>query len=94
MAIIEEIVKETKGEIPEILINSEIEKILYKLETDITGVGFKFEDYLKQINKTVENLKSEFRADAEKRAKLQLIIHTIAEKRKYQTNRRKKFKKM
>ena len=80
LAIIEEIVKETKGEIPEILINSEIEKILYKLETDITGVGFKFEDYLKQINKTVEDLKSEFRADAEKRAKLQLIIHTIAEK--------------
>lgn len=79
LAIIEEVVKQTKGEIPEILINSEIEKILYKLESDITGVGFKFEDYLKQINKSIEDLKNEFRADAEKRAKLQMIIHKIAD---------------
>lgn len=80
LAIVEELVKQTEGEIPEILIESETDKMLYRLEADITNVGFKFEDYLKQIGKTEADLRNEWRADAEKRAKLQMIIHTISEK--------------
>jgi trigger factor len=80
LAIVEEIVKQTEGEIPEILINSETDKIMYRLEADITNAGLKMEDYLKQINKTDEDLRKEWRADAEKRAKLQMIIHTISER--------------
>ncbi len=79
LAIIEEILKNTKAEIPEILIVSETEKILYKLQSDIANMGFKYEDYLKQINKKEEDLKLEWRADAEKRAKLQMIIQKISE---------------
>jgi len=80
LSMVEEIVKHTEGEIPEILIESETNKILYRLESDITNMGLKFEDYLKQINKTEEDLRKEWRNDAEKRAKLQMIIHTISEK--------------
>jgi len=80
LAIVEEIVKQTNGEIPEILIQSETDKIMYRLQADIENSGFKFEDYLKQINKTEEDLRKEWRAEAEKRAKLQMIIHTISEK--------------
>ena len=74
--------KQTEGEIPEILIQSETDKMLYRLEADITNAGLKLEDYLKQINKTEEDLRNEWKADAEKRAKLQLIIHLISEKEK------------
>lgn len=80
LAIIEELVKQTEGVIPEILIASETDKMLYKLEADITNAGLKLEDYLKQINKTEQDLRNEWKADAEKRAKLQIIIHTISEK--------------
>ncbi|MBK5215656.1 MAG: hypothetical protein JJE53_02525 [Candidatus Pacebacteria bacterium] len=80
MAIIEELVKQTDGEIPEILIQSETDKIMYRLQADVTGAGLKFEDYLKQINKTEQDLRNEWRSEAEKRSKLQMIIHTISEK--------------
>ncbi len=80
MAIIEELVKQTEGEIPEILIQSETDKIMYRLQADVTSAGFKFEDYLKQINKTEEDLRLEWKSEAEKRAKLQMIIHSISEK--------------
>jgi trigger factor len=80
MAIIEKIVADTKCEIPEILINSEIQKMMYKLEADITNMGFKIEDYFKQIGKTMEDVSKEWRADAEKRAMLELIIHNISVK--------------
>jgi len=82
LAIIEELVKQTVGEIPEILIESETDKILYRLEADVTNAGLKIEDYLKQINKTESDLRMEWRADAMKRAKLQIIIHLIAEEAK------------
>jgi trigger factor len=80
LSIIEKIIEETKVEIPEILIKGETDKIMYKLQADITNIGFKVEDYLKQIGKTEEELRKEWRPDAEKRAKLQMIIHAIVEK--------------
>jgi trigger factor len=80
MSIVEELIKETSGEIPEVLIESEIEKILYRFEADISGAGLKFEDYLAQIKKTEDDLRKEWRPDAEKRAKLQMIIRTISDK--------------
>ncbi len=80
LLIVEELLKETSGDIPQILIDSETDKILYRLEADIINAGLKFEDYLAQIKKTVEDLRNEWKEDATKRAKLQVIIHTISEK--------------
>ncbi len=80
LAIIEKVLADTKCEVPEILIQSEIQKMMYRLEADISNMGFKIEDYLKQINKTGEEIAAEWRPDAEKRAKLELVIHTISEK--------------
>ncbi len=80
MAIVEELIEKTEGVIPEILIESEIQKILYRLEADVTNAGLNFADYLVQIKKTEDDLRKEWRADAEKRAKLQMIIRTIADK--------------
>lgn len=82
LSIVEEIVKQTEGEIPEILIQSETDKIMYRLQADITNAGFKIEDYLKQINKTENDLRNEWKDEAEKRAKLQMIIHTISKEEK------------
>lgn len=76
--IVEKIIDETKVDLPEILIESEVDKILYRMEADISAMGMKFEDYLKHINKTPEDLRKEFRDDGEKRAKLSLVINEIA----------------
>jgi trigger factor len=78
LKIIEKIIDESELELPEILIGVELDKILYRMESDITQMGLKFEDYLKHLNKTVEDLKKEFRNDAEKKAKLALILNEIA----------------
>ena len=80
LSIIEELVKQTEGEIPQILIDSETDKIMYRLQADVTNAGFKFENYLKQINKTELDLRTEWKNEAEKRAKVQMIIHAISEK--------------
>ncbi len=78
LKIIEQIIDESKMDLPEILIEVELDKILFRMESDITQMGLKFEDYLKHLNKTVEDLRKEFRTDAEKKTKLALVLNEIA----------------
>ncbi len=79
LKIFEKIIDDFKVEMPNILIEVELDKILYRMKSDITQMGLKFEDYLKQLDKTVEDLRKEFKIDAEKKAKLGLILNKIAE---------------
>jgi trigger factor len=78
LKIIEDIIDKSKMDLPELLVEIELDKILYRMESDITQMGLKFEDYLKHLNKTVADLRKEFRNDAEKKAKLALILNEIA----------------
>ena len=80
--IAEKIIDESSIDLPDILVESELDKILYKMEDDITQMGLKFEDYLKHLNKTKEDLRKEFWKDGEKKSKLALILHKIAETEK------------
>ncbi len=78
LKIIEKVIDESVMELPELLVEIELDKILYRMESDITQMGLKFEDYLTHLNKTREDLRKEFRADAEKKAKLALVLNDIA----------------
>lgn len=78
LKIIEEIIEKSELDLPEILVEIELDKILHRMESDIAQMGLKFEDYLKHLNKTVEDLRKEFKGDAEKKAKLALILNEIA----------------
>lgn len=80
LAITEAIMEKTSMEIPLVFVASEQEKMIAQMKDDIKRFGMTFEDYLKRVNKTEEVLKGEFEKDAEKRAKLQLILNAIAEK--------------
>jgi len=78
LTTMEKIMDETEIDMPDILIEVELDKILYRMESDITQMGLKFEDYLKHLNKTKEDLRKEFRTDALKKAKLGLTLNEIA----------------
>lgn len=80
VALSEEIIKDSRLDIPGIFVESELQKMLAQFRQDVTRLGMKAEDYLKEAKKTEEDLKKEWREEAEKRAKLQLILNEIAEK--------------
>jgi trigger factor len=87
LKIIEAVMDKTEIDIPEILIESEVTKILYRMESDITAMGLKFDDYLKHLNKTKEDLRKEFRKDGEKKAKLSLTLNEIAKAEKIEADK-------
>ena len=78
LKIVEKIIEESTIDVPNVLIELELDKILYRMESDITQMGMKFEDYLKHLNKTVEDIRKEFIKDAEKKAKLGLVLNEIS----------------
>lgn len=78
MAMVERIAAETKAEIPEPLIRQELEKMVAELAGSISEMGATFPDYLSHIKKTAEDLKREWRPDAERRVKIALALREIA----------------
>ncbi len=76
--ITDTIIDETKLELPQILIDSEIGQMFGQMEEDLKRANLNMEDYLKHIKKTKEELIEEWKPAAEKRATLQLVLNEIA----------------
>ncbi|MCK9351950.1 MAG: trigger factor [Candidatus Paceibacterota bacterium] len=82
MEVIKGISDETKAELPDILIESELNTMVAQFKHDVSQMGIKFEDYLKHLKKTEEDMRKEWQKDAESRAKTQLILNKIADTEK------------
>ncbi len=82
IAIADDILAGTTVELPDILVESELARSEAQFTADIEKMGVKLEDYLKHAKKTIDEIRTEWRPHAEKKAKLQLILNAIAEKEK------------
>jgi len=83
-AIMEKLIAETKTELPEAIVENELNNMLSQMRADITRYGGTWEEYLQHSKKTEEEMKSSWRNDAVKRAMSQLVLHKIAEAEKLQ----------
>ncbi|MDD2353899.1 MAG: trigger factor [Patescibacteria group bacterium] len=73
------IVAKTKfGDFPDVLVDNESNNLMSELEENIIRQGGKFEDYLKHLNKSRNELMLEMMPNAIKRVKSALIIREIA----------------
>lgn len=79
LAIVDEIAKETEIELPHILIENELEKMMLELRNNIESMGMDYANYLAHLKKTEGELKSEWRSDAVRRVKIALILRKIGE---------------
>ena len=78
--IIEELIGQTKfGDIPTILVESELNQMTARLKAKIERDGGTWEDYLKHLNKTEEVLMREWLPEAVTRVKAALLMRAIAE---------------
>ncbi len=80
--IIDVLVEKTEVDMPDILIESEMEKMMAQFSDDLARARITMEDYLKQIGKTIEDIKKEWLPSAEKRVKVQLALNKVAEEEK------------
>lgn len=76
--VLEKIITDSKIDLPKIVVDGEMEKMLAQFKDDIAKSGISYEDYLKHIKKTEDDLRAEWKEPALKRAKSQIILNTIA----------------
>ncbi len=79
--IIESIIKNSSfGDLPESLVTAEVNEMINELRSHVESQGGKFDDYLKSIKKTREQLILELTPEAIKRLKAALILRELAQK--------------
>jgi len=75
---LEKITAETKADLPEILVQNEIEKMIEELRAQLDKMQLPFEKYLEQIKKDEKELRKELQELAEKRVISALVLREIA----------------
>jgi len=75
---IEKIANSNQMEIPEVLLEGELEKMMAEFEQNIAGMGLTLDTYLENIKKSRSEIRKGWKETAEKRVKAALILREIA----------------
>jgi len=75
---LDRIVQNSKTDLPEILVKEETEKMLHEFEHQISPMGMTIDQYLANIKKSKEDLKTDWKPQAEKRIISALALEQIA----------------
>lgn len=77
---IKEVADISETELPESLVSAEIGRIVQNLSYQVQNSGLKFEDYLKNLKKSEEELIADLRKPAEQNVKISLVLGAIRKK--------------
>ncbi|HEU0080542.1 MAG TPA: trigger factor [Candidatus Paceibacterota bacterium] len=89
LELVEALTKGIDVVVPEALVDGELGRMAEQMAHDIGRMGLKFDDYLKHIKKTPEELMKDWRPDALKRVKLDLALAHIAKAEKLSPDKQK-----
>lgn len=75
---LEELIKLTETQLPEVLVHQELHKMLSEFEIQLSQMGMDIQGFLEKMGKTQEDLEKEWEGQAQKRVKSALILEHIA----------------
>ena len=76
--LIKTAVENAEVDIPEVMVADGVEQMIQELAMSMEGRGLKLEDYLKFSNKTVEELREEYKETAAENVRTDLVLDAIA----------------
>lgn len=86
--VLDKVIEETKFDVPNRMIEDEVENELRNFQYRLQAQGLNYEDYKKYTGNTDEQIKETFKEPAEKRVKLGLILEKYAKKNKLKATKR------
>ncbi len=75
---IEELIKLSEIDLPEILVHEELHKMVNEFSVQIEGMGMKMDDYLSKMGKSFDDLEKEWDSQAQKRVKAAILLDELA----------------
>ncbi len=85
--LFEELIKISEAEVPDIMVDDEVNRIMMRLNSQLEGQGKKLEDWLREENTTVDALRAKWRAQAEKNVHATLVLDEIGQEEKVEVSR-------
>ncbi|KJS19354.1 MAG: trigger factor [Clostridiaceae bacterium BRH_c20a] len=70
----------TDVDIPQAMVDSQIDNILQDFEYRLKMQGLSFENYLQYSNETIDSIREKYQTDAQKSVKEQLVLEAVAKK--------------
>lgn len=77
-ALVQKVVDAADCDIPDAMIQDEINTMLREMEMRMAYQGLRFEDYLKYTGQTVDQVREQYKGEATNRVKTQLVLEAIA----------------
>lgn len=77
-SILQEVEKVTNVDIPEVLIQDELNRMMLSLQRNVSDRGMLLDEYLRTQNKTADQIKNEWRSQAERNVRMELGLSEIA----------------
>lgn len=85
--LFDEMAKIVDVEVPEVLIDDELNRILLRLGSELERQGKTLEDFLKEETTTIDALKAKWRDQAEKNVKISMAMDEIGKEHKVQVTK-------
>lgn len=76
--IIQAVVDSAEAELPKLVVDGELDKMMAQFESDVARAGMEMDDYFEQADTSKEEMRDKWRPDAKRRAKTQLVLNKIA----------------
>ncbi|MFA5777566.1 MAG: trigger factor [Parcubacteria group bacterium] len=86
---LEELIKLTQTELPEVLIHQELHKMLGEFESQLSQMGMNLDGFLEKMGKNKDDLENEWKVQAEKRVKSAIILEEIAKEQEIKVENEK-----
>lgn len=78
--VINKIADKSSMELPDLLVNQEVEQMIGEIKANVSNFGLPWEKYLESLKKTEDDVRKEIKPQAEKRAKAMMILREIGKK--------------
>jgi len=78
VVVLETLREKSTMDIPEVLIASETERMVVDLQNMVARMGQNWEDYVKNVGKTNDDIRNDVKPDAEKRVAYGLVLRAVA----------------
>lgn len=80
--MMEKITNDASIDLPRIIVEAELNKMIAEFRTDVERMGMSFDTYLEHSKKTEEDVRKDLEKEAERKAKYQLVLNKIAQEEK------------
>ncbi|MDR3305111.1 MAG: trigger factor [Clostridiales Family XIII bacterium] len=85
-AILEQIYAANEIDVPEVMVEDQLENMLKEFEREIKDQGFKLEQYFQMTGQSPKDLREQIKGDAYKRVKMRLLVAGIARQQEFKVS--------